>query len=187
MGSGAWDQSRFKLSEARSPRRRRCSCPDRRERGFSASRQSLGQGLDLGVHSPSNATVSAADPTPSPSLIPGAHQVPGRAMARLCGSDKGVWTKGRRRLLIDADKWGISWRLAAFLSHKGRLIECHCFDPHSGLLCKPPLTRSTGQRKRRPLCWAPFSPGERGKTERIRKYLAAQRGQRRRLGCREPP
>jgi hypothetical protein len=30
------------------------------------------------------------------------------------------------------------------------------FDPHSGLLHKPPLPRSTGERKRRPQGLTPF-------------------------------
>ena len=93
MGSGVWDQSRFKFIRGPVSQAPPVFLPSRRERGFSAPRQSLGQGPDLRVHSPSNANVSAADPAPSPSLTPSAHQVPVRAMAALCERPEGVWTK----------------------------------------------------------------------------------------------
>jgi hypothetical protein len=57
------------------------------------------------------------------------------------------------------------------------------FDPHSGLLRKPPLPRSTGERKRRPHGLAPFlyptDVGERWFAKQtgvgiIRPYAAAQ-------------
>ncbi|SFK25501.1 hypothetical protein SAMN04488498_104117 [Mesorhizobium albiziae] len=106
MGSGAWDRAVSNLYEARSPSAPPVFLPYRRERGFSGPRTSLGQARTSGHPRPSSATVSAADRAPSPSLIPGAHQVPVRAMQPLCGSGKGVWIKGRQRLLTDADNAG---------------------------------------------------------------------------------
>jgi hypothetical protein len=68
-------------------------CPPAGSADFQPRDKASVRAPDLRVHSPSNATVSAADPAPSASLIPGAHQVRVRAMAALCERPKGVWTK----------------------------------------------------------------------------------------------
>ncbi|SFK06083.1 hypothetical protein SAMN04488498_102175 [Mesorhizobium albiziae] len=117
VGSGAWDRAVSNLYEARSPRRRRCSCPTAGSAAFTP-RTSLAsvRARTYGHPRPSSATVSAADPAPSSSLIPGAHQVPVRAMQPLCGRDGGVWIKEKQRLLIDVDN----------------VLPCAPANPHEG-------------------------------------------------------
>jgi hypothetical protein len=57
VGCGAWDQGRFKFIRGPLPQAPPLFLPYRRERGFSAPRQSLGQGPDLQGSSPSSASV----------------------------------------------------------------------------------------------------------------------------------
>ena len=83
------------LYKAGSPRRRRCSCPTAGSADFQARDKASVRARMQRVHSPSNATVSAADPAPSPHL-PVHDRVPVRAMAAIipgatkrCGQNKG--------------------------------------------------------------------------------------------------
>ena len=88
------------LYEARSPRRRRCSCPPAGSADFQARELASVRARTYGFIPQQRHRQRCRSGTVA-ALIPGAHQVPVRAMAALCGSDKGV-TK-RRRVLTDAD------------------------------------------------------------------------------------
>jgi hypothetical protein len=77
-----------------------------------------------------------------------------------CRSRRCAWRDGRHGGMRG---WKRSGR------RRVRAVSCRSSDPHSGLLRKPPLPRSTGERKRGGKAWRPSStPARRGERWRGR-------------------